>query len=67
VVGADNKEPAISIVHMPDRSFIFDFLLFCRVSPEHPAKVEKENRGLAHREAEPGYAGGATIHFAAEF
>ena len=30
VVGADNREPAISMVHMLNRSFIFDFLVLSR-------------------------------------
>ena len=42
-VGADNREPAISMVHMLNRSFIFDFLLFFRVSPGLPVKVGREN------------------------
>src|ERR1700730_14478263 len=42
VVGTDNREPAISTVHM--LSFIFDFLCFFRVSPGLRAKVGRENR-----------------------
>jgi hypothetical protein len=37
VVGADNREPAISMVHMLNRGFIFDFL-FLLLRRQYPAR-----------------------------
>ncbi|HEX3444300.1 MAG TPA: hypothetical protein VHS80_06250, partial [Chthoniobacterales bacterium] len=44
VIGVDNREPAISMVQMLNRSFIFNFLCSVGFSPGLPAKVGRENR-----------------------